>query len=224
VYNNGGRGICLTVSSNAVVVNNTFYDNAWNPHQAYSKDEYADVRNNHAYGMFRNVFVNNLVFTKSPDGIVGGPNLNGNGNNVYRDFNFYFNHAVLEREQINENDVVSQTAPGFVNAPPLLGTSGRAVPQVSENKAHEADYDNANPLCTVHWYDTDFSLAPDSFAAAGGFGLNDTLRRETLHGNEISGEAAEDMAYWLKKALPAFDIYGNERDLENMGFGAAVGK
>lgn len=215
VYNNGQRGICLTYSSNAVVINNTIYDNAWDPYYNWDwghQGEIADVggiANDSSYpfsgqcGVDRNIFVNNIIFTKTNGRYRGDAVMNNS--RVYSDYNFYYNggfgNALINPDNnlqnyMNKNDRQGLN-PMFVNAPALIANSNRF--------SRPSDI---NPVDPVHWYSLNFSLRRNSPVIGLGYNTTSTFNTPPSMPADLSNE----LKYFLDKALPSYDIFGNKRD------------
>jgi parallel beta-helix repeat protein len=226
VYNNGQRGICLTYSSNAVVVNNTLYDNAWDPYYVSSygrQGEIADVggnANDPSYpfsgqcGGDRNIFVNNIFYSRTNDRYRGDSPLSNI--KVYSDYNFYANGngfgsspSLLDNRvnYINYGD--RELDPMFVNPPALIKESGR-FQDPDDNKIH--------PVDPIHWYNTDFSLREGSPAVNAGYNVSSMFNRTP----GMTDAMAAELKYFLDKALPEYDIFGSKRDPEKMEPGAVA--
>ena len=221
VYNNGGRGICLTGSSNVVVVNNTLYDNAWCPYYVYGPHpEFTDLQMRNPgtvvgvegtlMGGDKNVFVNNIVYSASlPKGRVLIDRLRSG---VYTDYNCYFNGGYGNNaarsddssKYLNVNDTEG-IDPKLVNAPPLI----------AENKRLTRPRD-IHPIDIIHWYDTDFSLKNDSPCVNAGYTKDSDFSRAP----GMTDEMAAELKHFLDMGLPATDIFGNPRDPKLMDTGA----
>ena len=202
VYNNGGRGICLTSSSNVAVVNNTSYDNAWDPYQFYHLADYDDYTASLERGGNGNIFVNNIVYTKN-DGVVG---VRAKIEESFQGYNLYFNGRITENS-LHESDIVQD--PLFVNPPLLIGEGCRPVIKKSSNRLAGFDWANAYPLEVYHYFDVDFALQADSKAIGSGY-VKD------------ADDIPVELRHRLDDALPEYDVYGKLRNPGSMDMGAVA--
>jgi parallel beta-helix repeat protein len=221
VYNNGARGICITASSNVAVVNNTFYDNGWDTNQAYHWNEYDDWWGDLQSGGNNNIFVNNIIYANKKN--TTDPRKNGamgvraKSPVSYQGFNLYFNGNV-QADFLHEGDIKNKD-PMFTNPPPLLGVGDRPPVDKPSNIELAADYENANPPDTYHFYEVDFSLQPGSPAIGSGYSKTSEI---TKPNKNMTDETLEKLHFWLDDALPQYDIFGNLRDPNHMDMGAVA--
>ena len=222
LYNNGARGICLTTADNAVVVNNTSYDNGWDSYQQYHLDEFSDWYGSKNGAGDNNIYVNNIFYIglsnrdnhKKFQPKFGIPSKSGR---TYQGYNLYAG-ASVNSNAIHEGDINNQD-PLFVNAPPLIGANDRAVPKMTDNKSEEPDFLNAYPLDSYHYWTVDFSLQDGSPAIGNGYKAGSDF---TKPNNKMSDEKLVELRKFLELGLPEYDIFGNKRDPDNMDMGAVA--
>ena len=209
LYNNGGRGIVITASGNVATINNTLYDNAWDPHFWGGYCEYAEVETGNdgstfgrpgTIGRFKNIFVNNIVCSKA-----NGETVHGSAdalNARYLDYNCHFNGKTAAP---GAHDVCDAD-PILTNPPPPVDDS-RFIDRAG-------DY----PLDVHHYFDVDFSLKDGSPCIGVGY----TVGSDFAKPDEMTEEMAAELRYFLDKGLPEYDIYGNKRDPKKMDLGAVA--
>ena len=210
-YNNGARGICVTASYNVAVVNNTMYDNAWDPNQAFHLNQYDD------WGPFNapchgTICANNIIYSKNPPRNVIG--MRPKHAKSYQGYNLYFNGSI-DADCMHEGDIIEKD-PLFVNAPPLIGTKGR--PEITMMEPTDAGY-SIHPLTTEHYTKVDFSLQKDSPAIGSGYHKNSAF---TKPHPDMTDETLAELKFFLEKALPTEDAFGRPRNPEKMDMGAVV--
>ena len=221
VYNNGGRGICITSSSNVAVVNNTFYDNGWDTNQAYHWNEYDDWWGDLQSGGNNNIFVNNIIYANKKNTTDSRKNgtmgVRPKSPESYQGFNLYFN-GITQANFLHEGDITNKD-PMFTNPPPLIGVGGRPPVGKSSNTELAADYENANPLDTYHFYKVDFSLQSGSPAVGSGYSKSAEITKPV---KSMTDKTLAELYFWLNDALPQYDIFGNPRDPNHMDMGAVA--